>query len=173
MRRHHISHADLRRRLGLPSMMALIDALKLGWIGHLARMPMSRVPARLMRAVPSSPARQPGAAAPSPAADMEACLIRAGFPLEVVADGSWMATAASRPAWRKLVAATRRDVPRPAAEGWAHRDPDSTRFDRGPRPRRRAAPPERLRMESAARAATRDFRAGEPGHPADLAQVLR
>ena len=45
---HHLTNTALRERLGVPSILQMVSQCRLRWLGHLARMPDSRIPKQIL-----------------------------------------------------------------------------------------------------------------------------
>jgi hypothetical protein len=91
---HRIRTSSLEDRLGIPSIQETIDDLRMRWIGHVARMPVERLPRRFLTSWVRHPRRQ-GGQQMSTAWCFKDTIRRAGLDPE-----EWIEFAQDRSAWR-------------------------------------------------------------------------
>jgi hypothetical protein len=94
-RKHKIRAADLEKRLGIKSMRDYLDARILGYAGHMARMPPSRLPHMIFFSTCKG-SRPVGAPPLNYERQLRAICKRKGHPRH----SSWLNTAADREKWR-------------------------------------------------------------------------
>jgi hypothetical protein len=95
-RERRISDAELRSRLGVPSMVELLDRSTLRWAGHVARMGPERLPRQALACtVPEfgEPSRK----------ILLTSRIRRALTHRGLSDADWATQARDRAAWRRLV----------------------------------------------------------------------
>ncbi|KAI8494425.1 hypothetical protein Bbelb_276510 [Branchiostoma belcheri] len=56
----HISNEEVRRRTGQPSLSTLVRRARVRWLGHVARMPRTRLPRMALNWVPRGKSRRGG-----------------------------------------------------------------------------------------------------------------
>ena len=79
-RKHSLTTATLLRRIGLSTMQNYLDERTLGWAGHVARMPMTRWPRKILTAFLPH-ARPVGAPPKTHGRCLVAALTRKGIPV--------------------------------------------------------------------------------------------
>ena len=100
-RLHHIRHTDLLHKLDLHDFLWYLDQRVLGWAGHLARMPPSRLPRKALTSYLNSP-RHSGGQALTYGRTLYRSLRR-----RKIESGRWMVEAMDREKWR---AATKANI---------------------------------------------------------------
>jgi hypothetical protein len=108
-RRHHIRHVDLLEKVGIEDIMTYIDRRRLGWAGHVARMPPSRLPRKLLTSYGHTP-RRVGAPCLTYGRILTTSLRRKVLLAKEkenrnVSSPSWIAIAQDRLLWRSLISA--------------------------------------------------------------------
>ena len=98
VRRHRISNEDLQKRLGIKAFDFYYNTRMLRWAGHLARMPMTRMPRRLLTSWVRN-ARPRGAPQMTFGRTLNKALKSADLPTEF---SKWTRKAQDRAMWRKL-----------------------------------------------------------------------
>ena len=93
---HRIRTTTLEKRLGIRDIQATIDDLRMRWLGHVARMPLMRLPRRFLTSWVKQP-RQQGGQRMSTAQCIKDTIRRAGLDPE-----DWIGHAQDREAWRLL-----------------------------------------------------------------------
>ena len=96
-RRHHISNADLLRRTGLQTIDAYISKRQLRWAGHVARMPNSRLPRKMLSCWVHHK-RPRGAPQMTYGRSLRKLLRKAQIPVR-----NWYELAQDRAQWRELI----------------------------------------------------------------------
>ena len=99
-RLHHIRHTDLLHKLDLHDFLWYLDQRVLGWAGHLARMPPSRLPRKALTSYLNSP-RHSGGQALTHGRTLYRSLRR-----RKIESGRWMVEAMDREKWRAATKAT-------------------------------------------------------------------
>jgi hypothetical protein len=99
---HHISTEDLLSRLGIQNMDYYYNNRLLGWAGHIARMPLCRLPRKFLTSWVNQP-RPIGHPRMTWGQTLEKALGAKNIPLDFK---EWSAIAANRNRWRKLVRLT-------------------------------------------------------------------
>ena len=97
---HHISSKSLQQRAGVFELEHYLASTTLRWAGHVARMPKSRLPKRLMLSWVQQP-RVTGGQEMSLGGSLERYLKRFDLPLSY---SGWSTIAQSRDDWRRRVA---------------------------------------------------------------------
>ena len=93
----HISPQQLAQRLDLKTIDHYVTARQLRWLGHVSRMPFSRLPRRMLSAWVRNP-RPPGAPAMTYGRTIRKALDKFSIPHDM-----WAAYAADRGAWRETL----------------------------------------------------------------------
>ena len=114
---HHIRTTTLEGKLGISSIQATIDNLRMRWAGHVARMPETRLPRRFLTSWVRAK-RRPGRPNFSTVQCISDTIQRAGIDIS-----KWVDYAGDREAWRAITAAVK---PKPA------RKPLQTEIEIGP-----------------------------------------
>ena len=98
---HHIRTATLEGKLGIRSIQATIDNLRMRWAGHVARMPETRLPRRFLTSWVRAK-RRPGRPNFSTVQCISDTIQRAGIDIS-----KWVEYAGDREAWRAIAAAVK------------------------------------------------------------------
>ena len=97
LQEYHISYEMLRRAAGWPSTAHLVMRAALTWLGHVARMPVTRRPKQVLFGWWKGRTLKAHTFV-GQARWLERCLARAGIPV-----GDWFRLAQNRTAWRKRI----------------------------------------------------------------------
>ena len=98
-RRHRITSAELYQRLGIKSLDSYYNGRLLRWAGHVARMPMTRTPRRLLTGWVNH-RRLVGAPQTTFGRTLNKALAASGLPTHFSGARGWQAAAQDRASWR-------------------------------------------------------------------------